>query len=261
MEWWAVNRDRLIVSTVSDVSSTDAQEWTPDTENAYMKFWAQDESKLPDSRKTITSRQNNGQTEIEDYWFYWNEWEEDTSENEQDIESISENSNDWYLSFKGVPKELIPTFWVMFDQAEDWEGVRYKLGWQSKAWIDCSAFVSRLLSFANWWIYKHLTTKSLPGVCTKLHDPNHLNWKPSKQFLAKEVRTWDLQFTPWHVEMITSKPYQKANGRWYVKTIWSASKSRPMDKDGHIIKRRWWVWFRERELSSNIQRPNIFDVA
>lgn len=261
MGGWNVTRDSLIVTTASEVSSPDAQEWTPDVAktdtNDYMKY----ESNLPDSRKAIVSEQDNDQTETEDYWFYWNEWEE-TSEDDQDVESTLENASDWNLSFEWVPKELIPTFWVMFNQAEDWEWVKYRLGWQSKSWIDCSAFVSRLLSFANWWNYKHLTTKTLPGVCVKLKDPNHLNWKPSKQFLASEVRAWDLQFTPWHVEMITSKPYKKNNGRWYVKTIWSASKTRPMDKDGNIIPtRRWWVWFRERELSSNIQRPNIFDVA
>ena len=167
------------------------------------------------------------------------------------------------VSLEWIPNTLLQPMRMMFDEAKNWENVRYKFGGQTmKSWIDCSAFVSRLLAVPNDWQYKRYTTASLPSICTKLGD------SPKKP-LVDEVRAWDLQFTlnrgkNWkyvrHVEMIVGKPWREW-WKWYVNTLWSAG-SRPFDEDWNpIAKRNWWPWYRTRLLSNNIQRPKIFDVA
>ena len=156
--------------------------------------------------------------------------------------------SDWVISVwtdaKDVPSELVPTLWKMFKEAENWMNTVYRYWGTSHKWIDCSAFVSRLLSIANGWEYVRYTTATLKSKCNKV--------KPT------EARAWDLQYSNkwWHVEMIVSKPW-KEWWKWFVNTLWSAN-SRPFDQNWKRISHSW-PWYRKRALTSVVYRPKVYD--
>ena len=162
--------------------------------------------------------------------------------------SVYDKLSDWVVSVwadaKDVPSQLVPTLWQMFKEAENWMNTAYKYWWTSKKWIDCSAFVSRLLAIANWWEYVRYTTTTLRNQCKKV---------PSQ-----DARAGDLQYSnKWgHVEMIVNKPW-KEWWKWFVNTLWSAN-SRPFDESWKRIAHSW-PWYRKRALSSTVYRPKVYD--
>ena len=162
--------------------------------------------------------------------------------------TVYDKLSDWVVSAwtdaKDVPSQLIPTLWQMFKEAENWMDTSYRYWWTGKKWIDCSAFVSKLLAIANWWEYVRYTTSTLKSQCKKV---------PSQ-----EARAWDLQYSnKWgHVEMIVNKPW-KEWWKWFVNTLWSAN-SRPFDENWKRITHSW-PWYRKRALSSTVYRPKVYD--
>lgn len=164
--------------------------------------------------------------------------------------SAYDTLSDWVISVwtdaKDVPSELVPTLWKMFKEAENWMNTVYRYWGTSHKWIDCSAFVSRLLAVANGWEYVRYTTATLKSKCNKV--------KPT------EARAWDLQYSNrwWHVEMIVSKPW-KEWWKWFVNTLWSAN-SRPFDQNWKRISHSW-PWYRKRALTSAVYRPKYDKIT
>ena len=156
--------------------------------------------------------------------------------------------SDWVISVwtdaRDVPSQLVPTLWKMFKEAEKWMDTVYRYWGTSSKWIDCSAFVSRLLAIANGWEYIRYTTSTLKNQC--------------KRVASREARAGDLQYSNkwWHVEMIVGSPY-KEWWKWFVNTLWSAN-SRPFDEKWNRITHSW-PWYRKRALSSTVYRPKVYD--
>ena len=158
-------------------------------------------------------------------------------------DALSDRVVTTFANSKDVPSELIPTLWKMFKEAENWMNTIYRYWWTTKKWIDCSAFVSRLLSIGFGNEYVRYTTTTLKTKCERI---------PSAK-----ARAWDLQFSNkgGHVEMIVSRPW-KEWGKWFVNTLWSAN-SRPYDQNGNRIAHSW-PWYRKRALTSSVYRPNAY---
>jgi len=148
----------------------------------------------------------------------------------------------WIVDFFWIKESLRPNMRKMISEGEKYIGKLYR-SWT----MDCSMMVSILLC-AFQWIKPHRLWTS---------------WDFKKYPTVKynEIEPWDLQCSPWHVEMVVSKPYTK-NWITYVTTLWSSTDTNNVDplhdENWNTIKWQNGVWYRTRRIKPNPRHPYTF---
>lgn len=141
------------------------------------------------------------------------------------------------IDFKDIPNNIWKKISEMLTTWEQYIWRPYKY-W----WLDCSAFLSKLLSKFLWKNQKW-TSKSFY---------NTFKWSKVKS--RSDIRCWDVLYQPWHVEMIVGKPFIE-NWKTYVMTLWSSSDTSKVDPmyDWNHKPINWknWVGYRKRKIYPN----------